>query len=229
MLSSLGVSFDAVNVEGNPAAAETLRRLGGLTLPAVTRGDRHVHGWNPKGVAELVGVPYAAPARLSPAELAARLDRILAGAQRAIRQVPLEKLEMKSPDRDRPVRQLGFHLFRLSAAFPDALEQDRLPYEWLGEPVPSEIRDGAAIAHYGETVRACLARWFERAPAGAFEQVVDTYYGPQTAHELFERTTWHAAQHLRQLYVFLGWMGITPDDPLTEPDFAGLPLPKEVW
>jgi hypothetical protein len=44
-----------------------------------------------------------------------------------------------------------------------------------------------------------------------------------------ERTAWHAAQHLRQLYVFLGWMGIAPDHPLTEEDFEGLPLPNAIW
>lgn len=136
---------------------------------------------------------------------------------------------MKSPDRDRPVRQLGYHVFRLSAAFRDAVEQDRLPYDWLTEPVPAGMRDAEAIARYGEGVRERLRDWLGRAPANVFERVVNTYYGPQTAHELLERTTWHAAQHLRQLYVFLGWMGVTPEDPLTAADFAGLPLPKEVW
>lgn len=59
--------------------------------------------------------------------------------------------------------------------------------------------------------------------------VVETYYGPKTAHELLERTTWHAAQHLRQLYAFLERMGVSVDNPLGEADFEGLPMPKEVW
>jgi hypothetical protein len=229
VLSSLGVEFDAVNVEGNPAALEALGRMGGLRVPVVVRGDRSVHGWNPKAVAELVGVPYAEPARLSPAALAERLDRILAGAQRAIRQVPRDKLEMKSPDRDRPVRQLGFHIFRLSAAFADALEQDRLPEEWLTEPMPADMGDAEAIARYGEAVRERLRHRPEQADPKLFEQVINTYYGPQTAHQLLERTAWHAAQHLRQLYAFLGWMGIPPRDPLTDADFEGLPLPNALW
>jgi hypothetical protein len=223
------VEFDAVNVEGNPAAREALGQLGGLGVPLVVRGDRYVHGWNPRGVAELVGVPYTEPMRLTPAALAERLDRILAGAQRAIRQVPGDKLELKSPDRDRPVRQLAFHLFRLSRAFPDAVEQDRFPYEWLSESMPAAMRDAEAIAGYGESVRTHLSRWFETASPELFGRVINTYYGPQSAHELLERTAWHAAQHLRQLYVFLGWMGITPQEPLTEKDFEGLPLPDALW
>ena len=45
---------------------------------------------------------------------------------------------------------------------------------------------------------------------------VETYYGRQTAGELLERTVWHAAQHLRQLYALLGRMGLSPDGPLAE-------------
>jgi hypothetical protein len=227
LLSSWRVPFEPVNVEGNPAAREELRRLGGPLVPAVAVGTRIVHGWNPKGVAELVGVAYVEPERLTPDELARGLDRILAAAQRAVRQVPADGLGMKSPDRDRPVWQLGYHVFRLSLAFRDGMEQRRFPEDWLQEEAPAEIRDGEAIARYGETVRERLAEWYAR--AGWCEGMVPTYYGPQTAHELLERTVWHAAQHLRQLYAFLERMGVAPYQPLTDADFSGLPLPKEVW
>ena len=229
MLSSWDVEFDAVNVEDNPTAKQELRRVGVTTVPAVVRGEQAVEGWNPHAVAQLLGVPYAQAERLSPAELIERLDRILAAAQRAIRQVPVDKLELKSPDRDRPVRQLGYHIFRLSAAFPDGVEQERFPYEWLVEPAPPEIRDGEAIAGYGERVRSRLRDWFSRAEAGVYARTVSTYAGPQSAHELLERTTWHAAQHLRQLYAFLEMMGIQPDRPLGDADFEGLPLPEALW
>jgi hypothetical protein len=44
-----------------------------------------------------------------------------------------------------------------------------------------------------------------------------------------ERTTWHAAQHLRQLYWFIGKMGVTPETPVTDADLKGLPFPTAVW
>jgi len=223
----LGVEFEAINVEGNPAALAELHRLGVPLVPAVAVGDRVVHGWNPKGVAELVGVEYAERERLSLEELVKRLDTVLAAAQRAIRQVPEASLEMKSPDRDRTVRNLGYHIFRLSLAFRDGMAERRFPEEWLQEGAPPTVHDGAAIARYGQTVRERLAEWLGR--PGALEGVVETYYGPQTAHELLERTTWHAAQHVRQLYALLEMMETAPDRPLTEKDFAGLPLPKALW
>jgi len=221
------VPFEAVDVAATPAAWETLRALGVPAVPAVVAGGRAVHGWNPKALAALLGVPYQEAARLPAAELAQRLDRVLAAAQRAMRQVPREHLGMTHPGRDRSVRQLGFHVFRLSLAFGEAMRERRLPKAWLDEEAPAALADGPAIAAYGDGVRAALAAHF--ALPGACDGVVETYYGPQTGHELLERTTWHAAQHLRQLYAFLERMGVTPESPLGAADYAGLPLPAELW
>ena len=44
-----------------------------------------------------------------------------------------------------------------------------------------------------------------------------------------EHAKWHAAQHTRQLILFLEKMGVTPDNPVTDDDLAGLPLPRGVW
>ena len=227
MLASWGVAFQAIDVEAEPAARGDLERLGIPAVPAVVVGDRAVHGWNPTAVAALLGVPYAEPTRLAPAELARRLDRILAAAQRALRQVPPAQLDARVvPGRERSVRQLAYHVFRLSLALRDAMAEGRQPRAWLEEAAPRELADPSAIARYGETVRGRLAEWLSG--PNASEGVVETYYGPQTGHELLERTVWHAAQHVRQLHAFLEGIGVTPADPLTAADLAGLPLPQDL-
>jgi len=221
------VTFEGIDVETRPEGLKDLERLGIPLVPATVVGERWVHGWNPKALAELVDVTYTEGPRLSPEALAQRLDLILAAAQRALRQVPPGHLEMRAPDRHRSVRALGFHIFRLSAAFRDTRELGLFPEEWLLEEPPAEMNDGAAIAAYGETVRDRLAHWFRR--PGWCDGIVSTYYGGQSAHELMERTTWHAAQHLRQLYWFSGKMGMTTEAPLTDTDLERLPFPKAVW
>lgn len=227
MLASWGVAFEAIDVEAEPAARRDLARLGVPAVPAVVVGDRAIHGWNPKAVAALLGVPYEEPARLRPAELARRLDRVLGTAQRALGQVPPEQFEARVvPGRERSVRQLGYHIFRLSLAFSEAMTERRLPKAWLDEAAPPELAGGPAIAGYGEGVRERLGEWLGR--PDAVEGVVETYYGPQTGHQLLERTVWHAAQHVRQLHAFLERMGVTPADPLTPADLQGLPLPKDL-
>ena len=48
-------------------------------------------------------------------------------------------------------------------------------------------------------------------------------------HEVLERTCWHAGQHVRQITMVLQEAGIKPDNPLSNVDFAGLPMPEKVW
>jgi hypothetical protein len=48
-------------------------------------------------------------------------------------------------------------------------------------------------------------------------------------HMLLERSTWHSAQHSRQLIAVLERFGIEPDGRLTPQDLAGLPLPERLW
>jgi hypothetical protein len=221
------VAFDGFDVEAEPARRADLERFGVTRVPATIVGARIVHGWNPQALAELVGVAYRAPKKLTPTELAQRMDSILAATQRAIRQVPRGRLGMKYPGRDRTVHQLGFHVFRVAASFADTREQGHLDGAWFEENAPATMADGDAVARHGEAVRQRLREYFAR--PGWCDGEVSTYYGRQAAPEFMERTTWHCAQHLRQIYWFLDEIGVEKDAPLTDADLEGLPFPREVW
>ena len=227
MLSSWNLKFQAIDTEVWSEAVKDLERLGISRPPAVVVGDRAVSGWNPKGIAELVGREFHAPEKPAPKELARLLDTILAAAQRAIRQFSVEQLKIKPPGRDRNVRHLGYHVFRVALAYADAREHGTLSAEWFEVNPPAEMIAGEDIARFGQTVREYLVQRLQQ--DDAFVGEVDTYYGKQTAPELFERTVWHAAQHLRQLYALLKGMGITPADPLPESELKVLPLPENLW
>jgi hypothetical protein len=146
-----------------------------------------------------------------------------------MRQIPDDRMDWKPPERDRTLRDLGYHVFRLSLAFTEAMDQGRLPKSWLGDAAPSDMRESAAVASYGALARARLAGWFETTAASEYARVLDVYYGPQSGHDLLERTVWHAAQHLRQLHVLAGRIGVTPAAPLPVAAFEGLPLPDALW
>jgi hypothetical protein len=66
-------------------------------------------------------------------------------------------------------------------------------------------------------------------PSISVNQPGKVYYGDVSLHEVFERTAWHCGQHTRQLMLTLEKLGIAPMDPLTDADFAGLPMPSRVW
>jgi len=221
------VAFEGFDVEAQPERRSDLERFGIVRVPATIVGDRFVHGWNPKALAELVGATYSEHEPLSPAELAERLDLVLAATQRAVRQIPREHLGMRAPGRNRTVRELGYHIFRLSAAFVDTREEGHLSEHVFEERPPAEMPDGDALARYGEAVRDRIRAYCGK--PGWCDGSVSTYYGPQTAHAFMERTTWHAAQHLRQIYWFLDQMKVRADQPLTDADLEGLPFPREVW
>jgi hypothetical protein len=221
------VAFDSVDVEAEPEARAELARRGIPGVPAVVTAAGAVHGWNPSAVAELVGVRYEGAERLSPRALADRLDRGLGAACRVVQTVEPRHLALQHPGRDRSLHQLAYHLFRLSLAYRDAMIERRLLKAWNDEMAPAGLTDGPALAGYGSAVRAALRAWFET--EGAFDGTVETYYGPQSAHELLERTTWHALQHLRQIHALLDEAGAPPAERLDPALLERLPLPQAVW
>ena len=227
MLSSWNLKFEAIDTEVWTEGLKDLQRFGISHPPAVVVGDRAVQGWNPKGIAGLVGKQYVEPEKLELKELVRLLDKVLTAAQRAVRQFSTDQLKVNPPGRDRDLRHLGYHIFRVALAYPDAMERGGFPDGWLEAAPPADIKDGENIAEFGQTVRERVADFVQRKDAFAGE--VDSYYGKLSAPDFFERTVWHAAQHLRQLYAMLKSMEIAPVDPLPETDFKVLPLPESLW
>ena len=78
-------------------------------------------------------------------------------------------------------------------------------------------------------IREVEERWWAALPDKSGRQTVKTYYGERPLHELLERCTWHSAQHARQIIAVLEGFGIQPNEPLTENDYSGLPMPKGLW
>jgi len=159
--------------------------------------------------------------RLDPGELGRRLDDILAGAERMIRAVP-------EADMDDGLRDLAFRIFRLGLGFADGMDLGRFPAEWRHEAAPADLRDGASVARYGALVRGRLAGWFEGAGAREFARVIAVHDGPQAGHELLERVTSAAAEHLRALHALLAHRGVTPREALPAA-LDGLPAPARPW
>src|SRR5437870_9486015 len=131
-------------------------RLGIPRPPGVALGDRVVHGWNPDGYAALLGVTYRAAKRFSPAELASRLDRVLESAQGLIARFDARQMDHVPPERKRTLRDLAFHVFRLSLGFVDAVDRAELPESVYEERAHPELVSGGDVARYGALVRARL-------------------------------------------------------------------------
>ncbi len=88
-------------------------------------------------------------------------------------------------------------------------------------PPPDTVRTGAAIAEYGDGVRRRLREWWAREQGRSPKDLLETYYGPQTLHELLERSAWHSAQHVRHWSASVAGSTSSRTGTLSEEDLAG--------
>lgn len=207
-----------------------MAKLGARSLPVVSRGDQFVIAQSFGKLAEFLGLNEQLKPKLSPDELAVRIDRINRGAQRFIGQIPAERFEDKLRNRDRPYRVLCHHVFRILEGFVEAMSTNaEVRHESLTQAPPDDMKTPAQVVAYGEQVRQKFNSWWAALPDHSGTRIVSTYYGPTPMHEVMERATWHTGQHVRQLMMLLEGLGIAPDQPMTAADFAGLPMPEKVW
>jgi len=228
-LAARAVAFESIDVANDAEGLAALGALGLRTVPVVAVGKRYVFGQSIAEVAAFLGIDATGEGPLPPAELADRLDRVLAAAARLLRQIPDDRIGDKLPNRDRSYRELGNHVFIIADAFLRVIGGATLTTESLARPPAAEMRTGVDVAAFGTDVRGRVAAWWASAVDADFGRLVPTYYGDQPLHDVMERTTWHAAQHVRQLAMVVENLEIVPDGPLTVADLAGLPVPEKVW
>ena len=208
---------------------EQLKAMGLRNVPVVAIGERYTFAQNLKDVAKFVGVALNRD-QLAPSVLAPRYDSILQTAQGLVRQVPIEQMsERVIPNRPRLIRPFLYHIFRIGDAFLLAYEGENYSNTIANTEPPQSVETPEQIAQYGQGVRDRLNAWWASNSDRSLEKRIGTYYGEQAAHDVFERTTWHSAQHCRQVAVMLERLGIVPVAPLKPEQLQGLPLPEGIW
>jgi len=202
-------------------------------VPVIARGDQFVFGQNLEDVAEFVGLQGGTGHTPLPADqLIGKWINVLHAAQRFLRQMPDARLnELVIENRPRSIRLMGHHVFRIGEAYLETAV-DGVEYATQLANVPpadGTFTTGEEIARYGDTVIARLEQWWNGLADKSCQQKVKTFFGMQPLFMLYERSTWHSAQHTRQLAAVLERFNIVPDKPLTAEDLAGLPLPERLW
>jgi hypothetical protein len=220
-----------IDVLNDAGGRELLQNKYGLRrVPVLAKGDQYAIGQMIEPFAKLAGIELNANDRLTPAQLYEKYRAIFAAAQRLSRQFSPEQLQERViPNRPRVIGTLCYHVFRIGESFLEAWDGAEYSQGIAdGEP-GAGMADGNAIARYGAGVWARYETWWNGLDDKGLTRVLKTYYGDTSAHRVFERCTWHSAQHCRQLAAVLERMGIAPDRPLTPEELAGLPLPERLW
>lgn len=229
-LTRAGVDYESINVHGNEAAMTELAKLGARSVPIVARGERFVFAQAIGDVIGFLGLKVKPQAPLAPEALMHKLDLVLTAAARYVRQIPVAELHKPFRNRNRPVRALAFHVFRIVEGFLESMDDGReLTYDRImRDEAPANLAP-EDLARYGEEVLRRAKAWWAAYPDKSCTKPMPTYFGEHPVHLVLERTVWHPAQHTRQLMLVLESLGIAPDRPLSAAELAGLPLPEKAW
>lgn len=199
-------------------------------VPVLAKGDKYAFGQMLDPFAKFAGLPMPGADGLSPGQLYRKYEMVFAAGQRYARQFPAGRFrERVIPHREREIRTLCYHVFRIGEAFLETWSGAEYSAKIADNEPPESMQTGDDIARYGASVWKRYETWWNGLEDRALSRELKTYYGDTMAHKVFERVTWHSAQHCRQLIAVLERMGIQADGPLTAADLAGLPLPERLW
>jgi len=208
--------------------------MGFAVLPVtVVNGTRTVVGFDIRALNEALGINRDAPCDLSAQELLKKFRILYEGAKRAVLQIPDDKLDWVTPQKERrgqTLRQLAFHLFDRPAVCMDAAETGRYTYNMCHEyeHLASNYRTTREIVEYGEVIMERIESLLTRQP-GMTDKVVETYFGPQTIGKLFNMALAGLALRIKQTYYFQQAIGIEPIRPLGDEDFSGILVPNKIF
>jgi hypothetical protein len=201
-------------------------------VPVVSKGKKYVFGQKLEDVAEFVGLEGTGHTPLPPDQLMKKWLIAMRAAQRYVRQLPDDiLLQDVIPNRPRAIRIMSHHIFRICDAFLNSTINGKAYDLGDANQLPDEgtCMKGSEIAEFGDVVIKRLEDWWGGLQDKTLSAEIPTYYGAQPLHVVFERSTWHSAQHARQLIHVLERNNIKPNQPLTADDLAGLPLPERLF
>jgi hypothetical protein len=193
-------------------------------VPAAVLGDRRLPIMHVDQLREFLDLPPDSETSGYDA-YAGALERVLEGVERAVRQVPPEQFRTPTPNRGRDLAELVFNIHDAIAALHTSLDSGS--FDWKTD---SDFERSRRFATTEELAQFCQQEregWFERASAVGEEeaaQPVETTKGLLTNRQVLEAQAFHAAQHLRQIYVFLREIGVEPEMELGAEDIRPIEL-----
>src|SRR3954469_4100515 len=168
-----------------------LSKYGLRKVPVLAKGDQYAMGQMLDPFAKLAGLPLPGADRLSPAQLYEKYGKIFAAAQRYARQFPAERFrERVIPHRERVVRTLCYHIFRIGESFLETWNGAEYSVKIADNEPPESMQTGDDVARYGESIQKRYQQWWAGLDDRALSRVLNTYYGDTEGHRVYERITW---------------------------------------
>ena len=200
------------------------------SVPVTILDDKVVIGFNPKELARL----FDLSSEVAVVDLPTMIEKyeiVLNAACRTFRQLPADRWDWESPERKRTLGQFCFHL----SDRPDRALNAYLVGVYANEDRGREVQNVLGDVGFEEVARNVedVLRRVQEALSGTtlinLDKMLETYMGDKTAGEMMDLALGHSVHHLKQLYEYMGMMGLEPVDPLGTEDFAGISVPTELF
>ena len=217
-------------MEHDKQSMDELLARGIKSVPVTILDDKVVIGFNPQELAKLFDLSGDIPV----ADVSTMLEKyeiVLVAAAKTFRQIPADRWDWESPERQRTLGQFCFHLSDRPDRAMNAYNVGVYSNYDRGRTVEDILGDVGfeEVAQYCEDVRKRVKASLDGDASIDLEKVLDTYMGNKTAWEMMDLGLGHSVHHIKQLYAYMGMMGLTPIDPLTEKDFEGIAVPTELF
>jgi hypothetical protein len=203
---------------------------GARPVPIAVLGERRLSIFHVDQLRGFLGLPLQEGVAASYQAYVAALERVLEAVERAVRQVPDAQLSTPTPNRGRDLRELAFNIHDPISRMRNALDSGT--FLWATETDFDRSRHFQSAAELADFCRDTRVNWLERAAAvddDAARTVVQTARGVLTQQQVLEAQAGHAAQHLRQIYVFLREIGVEPRQELTRDEMVPIILGDMVF
>jgi glutaredoxin len=257
-LADLGVEYQAINVQAASLDPAESKRLTEVGIPAVGIGDTFVTGLDFNSVESALGIATAGRHGLIPAaELVDRAVRLMHAAADLAAQMPAEHRGDPIPGMSGAIIPAIFlrdgtpyiphrthgelighivgHAEKFTAFLAGIADQRDLSFALTqgefsayGEPASGAEFD-VIVSLLHELADHAQAQRARAVPPADSHRLVDTYFGPHSAHELAQLMTCSLAQHTRQLIALVEEYGSSPAAGLYSDDHMRLGLPARVW
>ena len=138
-----------------------LNKYGLRKVPVLAKGDQYAMGQMLDPFAKLAGLPMPGADRLSPEQIYRKYELVFAAAQRYARQFPADRFrERVIPHRERLIRTLCYHVFRIGESFLETWEGAEYSVKIADNEPPDSMQTGDDIARYGASVWARFETWW---------------------------------------------------------------------
>jgi glutaredoxin len=230
-LTRLEIPFKSVNVLSDNEGRSELRRLGARSIPIVSKGDAFTYAQSIEDVARFVDRMDAVTDRLPPEVLFSKWTKVLSVALAIIPMIPDDSFRSPlSSSVPRTYRDLSYHIFQVVDAFLQTVQDGLEDWTLVANIEPHQlIQAKEDTVKEGQELTEKLQRWWLTLEDKSCQQSLKMFYGEHPMHQFLERSTWHSAQHTRQLIALLSEKGIELPAKLDAEDYAGLPMPKQLW